>query len=435
VLPGVLGDIPYHADLTLDAYAPRGEPRPAAVVVHGRGSKVTHMIQVLEPLARAGYAWFTVSHRSLEDLRRGLAYIRCPGRFNITSRVILIGEDTGAHAALQLAAAGGFAGVATFGAKLTSPEPAPTAPVVMFHGTADTESPIAAVRDFCAKLKDCRVSPVDDGIHAMENWRPAQWDWKEEFAAWLRDDRRGLWKEIVYARPDGRDLLLDAHLPQGRGPFPAVIIAHGGGWEAGDKLTYVTPLFEPLAKAGFAWFSIDYRLTPFVRNAEQLEDVRAAIRHVRRYAARYHVDPNRIAILGESASGQMVTQVVSEPCSGCEVQAVVSFYGVYDFTPRMEDRKAQLDRLFGPWTPEVVRRYSPLFNARAQMPPVLLIQGSGERLYEGTLAYAKRLRELGVRHDLVILEGAPHGMENWESRPEWAHYKQKLADWLRATLR
>ena len=48
-------------------------------------------------------------------------------------------------------------------------------------------------------------------------------------------------------------------------PVPAVIVAHGGGWEAGDKVTYITPMLEPLARAGLAWFSIDYRLTPAVR--------------------------------------------------------------------------------------------------------------------------------------------------------------------------
>ena len=115
------------------------------------------------------------------------------------------------------------------------------------------------------------------------------------------------------------------------------------------------------------------------------------------------------------------------------LQAVVSFYGVYDFTARTGP---QLERLFGPSpAADIVKRYSPLFYAHAQMPPVLLLQGSGERLYEGALAYEKRLKEVGVRHDMLILEGAPHGMENWEGHPEWAHYKAKVVDWLKATLR
>ena len=74
-------------------------------------------------------------------------------------------------------------------------------------------------------------------------------------------------------------------------PRPAVIVVHGGGWEAGDKVTYVTPLFEPLARANLAWFSIDYRLTPAFTNQDQLADVRQAIRFVRAEHARFNIDP------------------------------------------------------------------------------------------------------------------------------------------------
>ena len=61
--------------------------------------------------------------------------------------------------------------------------------------------------------------------------------------------------------------------------------------EAGDKVTYVTPLFEPLARAGLAWFSIDYRLTPAFEHADQLDDVRQAIRFVRAEHTRFNVTP------------------------------------------------------------------------------------------------------------------------------------------------
>jgi acetyl esterase/lipase len=149
------------------------------------------------------------------------------------------------------------------------------------------------------------------------------------------------------------------------------------------------------------------------------------------------VDLDRIAVLGESASGQMVTQMVSEPCAGCEVQAVVSFYGVYDFTPWATDadNRPTLDRIFGQWDTEVLKRSSPLFHIRGDLPPVLLIQGTKDELYAGTLAYAERLKQAGARHELILLDGAPHGMENWAGHGEWQFYKQRMVDWLKATLR
>jgi acetyl esterase len=447
-IPGALRDVTFHDQLTLDAYAPAGEPRPAAIIIHGsQGTKSTHLTQLFEVLDRAGFAWFSVDYRFSEDVAEAIRYVRCPGRFNITAETVLIGEDTGAGIALSLAARGGFRGVVTFGAKPddtvfsiwkenSGVQDKPT--VLMFHGTADEESSAAVQEALCKQLPHCTFHPVAGAIHNFENWHPDQWGWKEDLTAWLRGDRRGLWKDIVYDRPDGRELLMDAYIPQGHKPVPAVIIVHGGGWEAGNKVTYVSPVFEPLAEAGFAWFSIDYRLTPYLHIPQQLEDVRAAIRYVRAHADRFHIDPNRIALLGESASGQLVAQTASEPCTGCEVQAVVSFYGVYDFTKwadGSEWERAALKRLFSDWRRETLQRYSPQFSSRSGQPPMLLIQGTKDELYAGTMEYARKLKEVGAPFKLILLEGAPHGMENWEGHAEWAFYKQKFVEWLRATLR
>src|SRR6476469_5718544 len=65
--------------------------------------------------------------------------------------------------------------------------------------------------------------------------------------------------DVEYATPDGISLRLDAAIPAGRGPFPAAILVHGGGWVRGDRRLEVAPLFQPLTEAGIAWFSISYR--------------------------------------------------------------------------------------------------------------------------------------------------------------------------------
>jgi acetyl esterase/lipase len=199
----------------------------------------------------------------------------------------------------------------------------------------------------------------------------------------------------------------------------------------------VAPLFEPLAKANIAWFSIDYTLLPYGRNTQQLDDLRTAIRYLKTHAARYHVDPGRIAIFGESASGQMVTQVAAEPCEGCQVQAVLSFYGVYRFPAATDaNQQSRLDRIFGPAAAEeAIRRQSPYYSAHPGMPPVLLVQGTRDRLVTGSQEYAARLKELGVPCELLLLEGAPHGLENWENHPEWSFWKSRMVEWLKSTLK
>ena len=72
---------------------------------------------------------------------------------------------------------------------------------------------------------------------------------------------------VEYGKPGGHALLLDLHVPDGPGPFPAAILVHGGGFDGGTRATNMAPTFQPLADAGFAWFSIDYRMAPEFRFA------------------------------------------------------------------------------------------------------------------------------------------------------------------------
>jgi alpha-L-fucosidase 2 len=92
-------------------------------------------------------------------------------------------------------------------------------------------------------------------------------------------------KDVEYGNPGGHPLLLDLHVPDGAGPFPAAILVHGGGFDEGSKSTNVRPLFDVLADAGFAWFSIDYRLAPAAHLPEASADVATAIRWVKGHAA------------------------------------------------------------------------------------------------------------------------------------------------------
>jgi len=426
--------IDYDSGQLLDAFAPIGDPRPAAIVIHGRsGNRRTHINQVLEVLEKSGWAWFSIDYRRAPDVRAAADFIKCHGRFNILPNPMLIGEDRGAVLALDLASTGGFRSIVAFGTDSKTPLKDPHIPVLMFHGDADDESPISPVRAACQTWRQCTFVPVEKGIHNLENWTPNQWAWKEDLNAWLRADQRGLWRDIAYSIPGGRALLMDAFLPPGSGPFPAVIVVHGGGWEAGDKRTYISPLLDTLSHSGFAYFSIDYRLTPYVRNTDQLDDLRAAIRYVRSHAPRFHVDPKCISLAGESAGGQLVTQLASLPCPSCSVQAVVSLYGVYDFTQftHQLDDQQMLNRIFGNWTLAGLREASPINHVSRTLPPLLLIQGTKDELYPGAIAYHEALTKAGVIHQLLVLEGAPHGMENWVDHPAWLHSLNNAVDWLR----
>jgi alpha-L-fucosidase 2 len=87
------------------------------------------------------------------------------------------------------------------------------------------------------------------------------------------------------------------------GPFPAVIVVHGGGFTGGDRRHSVAPLREALSDGDFVWFSIDYRLAPAYKPSDASDDIDAAVGFVRQNARKFKVDPSRIALLGESAGG------------------------------------------------------------------------------------------------------------------------------------
>lgn len=520
IVPGAMGDIVYRringGELALDAYVQkRGDKRPAVVVIHGgnwdTGSRMAFVGQFLELLTRAGYNWFSIDYRlnglanykqSVDDLRAAVEFIRCHAReFRIDpDNIALFGEDAGAQLALMLAAekTAGVKAVVSIGgfydlresanlksnfpesllaeASLISKELKAMPPTLVVHGGNDRESPAQQAGKFCEALRvaggDCEYVLADGAIHRAENWWPSQWGYKGLVKTWLAKQLKlgaaehqpyvtNLQKDVVY---DARhNLKLDAYIPTGKGPHPAVVIVHGGGWEAGDKVTYVTPLFEPLAKAGFAWFSIDYRLTPQVRHPDQIADLQKAIGFVRDYSKTFRIDPNRLAVIGESASGQIVALSAVKSGSSsygrpsanrrsgqspginperfASISAAVSFYGVYDFEPMAKELtpRSVPVRLFGlnhfdDLLP-LMRKYSPLHHVRDVGPPLLLICGTRDGLYAQHKAFVTELGKVGARFDEITLDGASHGVENWEGHAEWMDYKTKLVEWLKAKLK
>jgi len=473
IVPGAKGEIPYSGNLALDAYVQPGSARPPSIIViHGggwtSGSRIAHVGQILEFLSSAGYNWFSLDYRlggltryddSLNDIREALSFIRCHSRdFGIDAdQLVVLGEDSGAQLAALAARERlpGLIGAVLIGgvyepnvATVGSTPAAISVPLLVIHGGADNESPPAQAQNYCDRAVTaggrCQLVNVAGAGHRSENWWPNQWHYKETMAQWLEKlgsppavPHRSLpgvvQKNIPYRSSPA--LALDAYVPQSDAPVPAVIVAHGGGWEAGDKVTYITPILEPLARAGLAWFSIDYRLTPAFRHQDQMQDLREAVRFVRSNHKRFNVDPEKIVLLGESASGQMVSLLATEDRS---LAGVVSFYGVYDFNAMVTDAspRSLLVRLFrrtelNDAARDELRRYSPLERAHKDMPPILLVNGTGERLWAQAQTFDHRLGELGVKHDIITLEGAPHGMENWEGHPEWMFYKDRVVSWVR----
>ena len=252
-------------------------------------------------------------------------------------------------------------------------------------------------------------------------------------------------KDIEYSNAGGEHLTLDAHIPDGPGRFRTAILVHGGGWVAGDKQEYITYIFKPLSDAGFAWFSINYRLAPKHKFPDDAEDVEKAIQFVRVNARKYKVDSKRIALIGESAGGQLVSYVGARNRSGSSVAAVVSMYGIHDFISSSVAWKpipTEIMQLFGihainAETAPILIKASPVVYVKRDMAPFLLIHGSKDEdvPYDQSVEMCDKMKQAGAHCELITIDGAPHGMDHWETHPEFLWYKKALTDWLLKTLK
>lgn len=263
--------------------------------------------------------------------------------------------------------------------------------------------------------------------------------------------------DVEYARAGGKPLMLDLHVPNGPGPFPAAILVHGGGFDEGSKSTNVRPLFDVLANAGFAWFSIDYRLAPEVRFPQAIEDLYSAIRWVKANAAAYHVDVSKIAIIGESAGGFLVNYAGTHETPETKVAAVVDFYGPVDYGKLAELRRDYPERFnmasinrhaangggihyFGVEKLDAdglakLREFSPIAAVNQGMPPFLCIHGTKDDQvpYEQSPAMCEAMHKVGAPCELITIEGGGHGMGGWRA-PEFQHWKPEMIAWLKKTL-
>jgi acetyl esterase len=253
--------------------------------------------------------------------------------------------------------------------------------------------------------------------------------------------------DLEYSEPGGESLKLDAHIPEGKGPFPAVILVHGGGWVAGHKtVNFVQPLLPLLDQTGMAWFTIDYRLAPKHPHPAASLDVEAAVAWVKRNARKYRVNPRKIALMGESAGGHLVNLVGARNAAG--VAAVVCFYGPIDmeiFAHKFESNPAATDNLktlfhfdeYNAAAKVKLREGSPRTYLNKKTPPFLVIHGTRDQSvpYDQALLHVKLFREKGIPVELITVEDGIHGVMNWEKDPRFHSYKQPMLDWLRKTLR
>jgi len=157
-------------------------------------------------------------------------------------------------------------------------------------------------------------------------------------------------RNVEFSVVDGKSLALDIYRPDmASDDRPALIYVHGGGFLFGDKKDQGLPLCNHMAALGWVCFNVNYRLSPGATWPDQLQDIQAAIRWIREHASEYGIDPNFIALTGNSAGGQIASMTALTATADASVQAVVTSYSIYDLTNRHGAHNAEyLTKMIGP---------------------------------------------------------------------------------------
>jgi acetyl esterase/lipase len=235
-------------------------------------------------------------------------------------------------------------------------------------------------------------------------------------------------QDIAYSKVGSRELKLDIARPaEGDGPFPAVLVIHGGAWRQGNKAD-VRPILPQFVEHGFVAISPEYRLCPQNAFPAQIHDVKAAVRWLKVNAKKYRINPDRIGAMGFSAGGHLAMMLgLTSPNDGLEgdvsagvpdsrVKAVVNYFGPTDLAAK------DIPDICKPWVkdflggspqdrPDAAAKASPLTFVSQDDAPVLTFQGTKDSLvpYTQAIKLADAMSSAGVPGRVELILGADHG--------------------------
>jgi len=266
---------------------------------------------------------------------------------------------------------------------------------------------------------------------------------------------------FTYKTVKGCEIKADVYGAEPGAKKPAVMRIHGGalmGGSRGGSQNNPNPgnIAANLVELGFVAVSIDYRLAPETKVPEIIEDVQDAWKWVRGEGPkRFGIDPDRIATTGESAGGYLTLMSgffldprpralvsicgygdidgkwLSEPSEFYRQEPLVSkedaYQGIGASIVSERGRQSRHGPVYlycrqnGIWPNEMSGHdphteprwfdpYCPVRNVTAKYPPTMLIHGTQDTdvPYAASADMAAKLKEAGVEHELITLEGAGH---------------------------
>ena len=264
-------------------------------------------------------------------------------------------------------------------------------------------------------------------------------------------------KDVIYKETKQQALGLDLHYPvqassksvpqsAPKAGYPLVVFMHGGGWSKGNKTIGTQggrfEVVKALNEAGFCVASVQYRLCTRdgkITMRECVTDSKDAVRYLAKNASKLSINARQVFTLGDSAGGHLAQMVLLSPpasfpgdpaLAGAKFRmlAGVSWYGPCDFEKKdlflKPDGTGNVDRfkdriLRGDESPEqelaTIREMSPVNYLKADMPPLLMLQGDRDPTIPVHHAHymKKRADLVGAPVTKLIVKNASHG---WKQR-------------------
>ena len=288
------------------------------------------------------------------------------------------------------------------------------------------------------RLLDKKYEEYFDAL-AMEATVDALLLWSKFLSGVITPSSVVVRKDVAFLDPVRKERM-DLYLPASRpleARTPAIVWIHGGGWTGGKKdNSREINVCATLAAAGYVCVSIDYRLGTgaWPRN---LFDCKAAVRYLCDHAKELDIDPERIAVGGGSAGGHLALMVAltagkpefepdrADQRSSGTVRCVIDFYGITNFFSRQQTTSDGMPtgkfkrnmQIFGDVSDfaEIIKKVSPVMHITPQSPPVIILQGLADPIYTQSLDLAAKLKENGVPHELILMDGIGHtfNMQSW----------------------
>ena len=219
------------------------------------------------------------------------------------------------------------------------------------------------------------------------------------------------------------------------GTTPALLWLHGGGYIMGNPEMDDSICIQYVREVGIVIVSVDYRYAPKYPFPAGLEDSYSALKWMASHAHQLSIDSNRIAIGGASAGGGLAAALVQLAHDRQEVKPIFQLL-VY---PMLDDRtvlRADIDDSNSPTWSQKSNQFGwesylgkkcgaddvPAYSVPARredlsgLPNAWIGVGTEDVFHTEDVAYAHRIKELGIECELHIVQGAFHGFDVFDSR-------------------